>query len=85
MQSLEDLPELLVMLVQPSRHLSLEIRQPILECRIGTGDATKLNECPHDLDVDRDRPIAPQNSGEHRDALLSEDERSLPATTVPAT
>jgi len=85
MQGLEDLSELLVVLVQSSRHLSLKIRQPLLECRIGTGDATKLEERPHDLDIHHDRPIAPQNPGEHRDALLGEDERALPPTTVLAT
>lgn len=77
----EDLPKLLIVLAHPSFYLL----QPLLDRCVRAGNATQLDECPHDLDVYGDGPIAAKDPGEHRDALLSEDKGALPATAMAAT
>jgi hypothetical protein len=61
-QGLEDLAQLLVVLAELCPGLPLEFLEPLLECGVGGRSAAELNERPHDLDVDGDRPLAPQDT-----------------------
>lgn len=83
MQRFEDLFQLLVMLIKPSGHLSLQVIKPLLKRFIGARNTAKLNERPHDRDVDGDRPVTAKNPREHRYSLLGEDIWGVP-TPAPA-
>lgn len=76
-EGVEDLLQLLVVLTHPL----FDLLQSFLERGVRAGDAPQLNEGAHDLDVDGDGRLTPQDGGEHGDSLLGEDVGGIPATT----
>ena len=85
MQRFEDLFQLLVVLVEPPGHLSLQVIEPLLKRFVGAGDSAKLHERPHDRGVHSDGSVATENPREHRHALLGEDVWRVPAPAPAVT
>src|SRR5439155_15325849 len=59
-----------------------QLVQPACQVGVGCGHPPQPDESAHDLDVDRDRPRAVQDTREHRDALLGEGVRRVSPTAT---
>jgi len=74
-ESLEETGNIAIMAQKPA----LKLFQLGQSCATPTLTRFGINESPHDLDVRAHGAWASEDAGQHRDALLSENEREMPA------